>query len=62
MLRVHEALRCWRRLTRDRRRIVELRYFGGLSDAEIADALEISERTVRRGWDKARLMLVAALQ
>jgi RNA polymerase sigma factor (sigma-70 family) len=42
--------------------VVEMRYFGGLSEAEIADALGLSERTVRRDWEKARLLLMAALQ
>lgn len=37
--------------------IVELRYFGGLSEAEIAAALDIAERTVRRDWVGARLWL-----
>ena len=34
--------------------IVELRYFSGMSELEIADALDISERTVRRDWNMAR--------
>jgi len=37
--------------------VVELRYFGGFTDIEIAKALGTSERTVRRDWDKARLLL-----
>jgi len=42
--------------------VVEMRYFGGMSETEIAAALEISERTVRRDWDKARLLLASALR
>lgn len=38
-------------------KVVEYRYFGGLSEAEIADVLEVSERTVRRDWVKARAWL-----
>jgi RNA polymerase sigma factor (TIGR02999 family) len=38
-------------------RIVELRFFGGLSVEEAADALGISPRTVKRGWQKARAFL-----
>jgi RNA polymerase sigma factor (TIGR02999 family) len=38
-------------------RIVELRFFGGLSVEETADALEISPRTVKRDWQKARAFL-----
>jgi RNA polymerase sigma factor (TIGR02999 family) len=37
--------------------MVELRFFGGLSEAEAADVLGVSERTVRRDWTKARLLL-----
>jgi RNA polymerase sigma factor (TIGR02999 family) len=38
-------------------RIVELRYFGGLSNEETAEALGVSERTVKRGWALARAWL-----
>ena len=42
-------------------RIVELRYFGGLSVAETAEVLEISPRTVKRDWAMARAWLRAEL-
>jgi RNA polymerase sigma factor (TIGR02999 family) len=42
-------------------RIVELRYFGGLTEDEIAGALNISERTVRRDWNLARAWLYREL-
>ena len=42
--------------------IVEMRYFGGFTDAEIAAAMDISDRTVRRHWDKARAFMLAQLQ
>ena len=38
-----------------------MRYFAGMSDPEIADALDITDRTVRRDWQKARMLLAAAL-
>lgn len=38
-------------------RVVEYRFFGGLSNAEIASALDITERTVERDWIKARMLL-----
>ncbi|BAL96875.1 ECF-type sigma factor [Rubrivivax gelatinosus] len=42
--------------------VVEMRYFGGLKETEIAAALGVTERTVRRDWDKARLLLASALR
>lgn len=42
--------------------VVELRYFGGLSELEIAALQERSERSIRRDWQKARLFLLASLQ
>lgn len=41
--------------------VVEMRFFGGFTEAEIAEALDSSERTVRRQWDKARLLLAEML-
>lgn len=42
-------------------RVVECRYFGGLTEEETAEALGISDRTVRRDWVKARKWLYRAL-
>ena len=42
-------------------RVVELRFFGGLNEDEAAQALEVSERTVRRVWRAARAFLISAL-
>ena len=42
--------------------VVELRYFAGLSELEIAALMQRSERSVRRDWQKARLYLLASLQ
>ena len=43
-------------------RIVELRFFGGLSVEETAAVMELSERTVKREWQKARAFLFDALR
>ena len=43
------------------RQVVELRFFGGMEEKDIAEALGISERTVRRDWVKARAWLYRAL-
>lgn len=62
ILDVDAALRELARVDARLAQVVELRYFGGLSDAEIGDALNVSDRTVRRDWDKARLLLAHALR
>jgi DNA-directed RNA polymerase specialized sigma24 family protein len=41
--------------------VVELRYFGGLTEEEIVAALTISPRTVRRDWDLGRAWLLREL-
>jgi DNA-directed RNA polymerase specialized sigma24 family protein len=43
-------------------RVVELRYFGGLSFEEMAEVTQLNERTIRRDWDKAKLLLMAILR
>jgi RNA polymerase sigma factor (TIGR02999 family) len=42
--------------------VVEMRYFGGLTEEQIASSLDVTDRTVRRDWQKARLLLMAALK
>ena len=39
------------------RHVVEMRYFGGLTEQEVAEALGVTDRTVRRDWERARLLL-----
>jgi DNA-directed RNA polymerase specialized sigma24 family protein len=39
-----------------------MRYFGGLLEAEIAEVLGVTERTVQRDWQKARLFLSMAMK
>lgn len=41
--------------------VVEMKFFAGLTEAEIAQALSLTERTVRRDWEKARLFLFSAV-
>lgn len=62
ILHVHEALLALEQAEPRLATVVEMRYFGGYSETEIADALGLTERTVRRDWDKARLLLMNALQ
>lgn len=58
MLALDDALE---RLEERQRRIVECRFFAGMSDEEIATALGVTDRTVRREWVKARAWLNRAL-
>jgi RNA polymerase sigma factor (TIGR02999 family) len=62
ILRVHEALTELATLDERMSQVVEMRYFAGMTEMEIAAALEVTERTVRRYWEKARLLLLEALQ
>jgi RNA polymerase sigma-70 factor, ECF subfamily len=58
LIALDDALRT---LDERQRRVVECRYFAGMEGAEVADALGVSVRTVRREWVKARAWLYAAL-
>lgn len=61
VLQVHEALDSLAAVDARLASVVEMRYFGGLSEAEIAQALGVTERTVQRDWQKARLFLSTAI-
>ncbi|MBT9495593.1 MAG: sigma-70 family RNA polymerase sigma factor [Paucibacter sp.] len=62
ILRVHEALAELAEMDPRLAQVVEMRYFGGLLEAEIAETLGVTERTVQRDWQKARLFLSMALK
>jgi len=61
LLRIHEALEVLEQADDRSAQVVEMRYFGGYSEGEIAETLGVTERTVRRDWEKARILLLAAL-
>ena len=61
ILALDEALTAFSRLAPRQAKVVELRYFGGLTEEEIVAALDISPRTVRRDWDLARAWLLQEL-
>jgi RNA polymerase sigma factor (TIGR02999 family) len=61
ILGVHQALDRIAAVDPRMTQVVEMRYFGGMTEPEIADALCVTERTVRRDWQKARLLLREAL-
>jgi len=62
VLDVHEALEDLEKADPRLAQVAEMRYFGGYSEQEIAETLQVTERTVQRDWEKARLILAAALR
>lgn len=61
LLELHDALDALASLDERLARVVECRFFGGMTEQETAAALSITERTVRRDWVKARGLLHQAL-
>lgn len=61
ILRLDEALKTLAKMDPRRCHVVELRYFGGLSNEEIAGVLKVSENTVTRDWNLARAWLYQQL-
>jgi RNA polymerase sigma factor (TIGR02999 family) len=61
LLELHEALDQLAKLNERLARVVECRFFGGMTEQETAEALHIAVRTVRRDWIKARGLLYQAL-
>ncbi|WP_280151710.1 ECF-type sigma factor [Piscinibacter sp. XHJ-5] len=62
VLHVHEALLALEQAEPRLAQVVEMRYFGGYCELEIAEVLGVTERTVRRDWEKARLLLMKAMK
>jgi len=62
MLALDDALNRLSGVDKRLAQVVEMRYFAGLSEAEIASAQGRSERSIRRDWQKARMFLLASLQ
>jgi RNA polymerase sigma factor (TIGR02999 family) len=61
LLAVDGALQKLETLDRRAAKVIELRFFGGLTETEAAEALEISITTLKRDWDFARSWLAAQL-
>jgi len=61
LVALDEALETFSKVAPRQAKLVELRYFGGLSEEEIAEVLKISPRTVRRDWEFAKSWLAREL-
>lgn len=61
ILKLDEALIRLAKFDAKQEKIVEMRYFGGMTNSEIAEALDVSERTVVREWQSARIWLFREL-
>ncbi len=61
ILILNEVLERFEKFDEQQARIVEMRFFGGMNNAEIAASLKVSERTVGREWQAARLWLYREL-
>ena len=61
LVRVSEALLELEKIDPELAELVDMRYFGGYTEIEIAELQGVTERTIRRRWDKARAWLYVAL-
>ena len=62
VLRVHDALTAFAEVDARAAHVVEMRFFAGMTEPEAAVALGVTERTVRRDWARARVMLAEMLR
>ena len=61
LLALNEALEEFAKIDERKAQVVEMRYFGGMSNQEVAEALDISLATVKRDWTVAKSWLMCAL-
>jgi RNA polymerase sigma factor (TIGR02999 family) len=61
LVALDEALKAFSTVAPRQAKLVELRYFGGLTEGEIVEVLKISPRTVRRDWEFAKSWLMREL-
>jgi RNA polymerase sigma factor (TIGR02999 family) len=62
ILSLHEALEALKTVDPRKSRVVEMRYFGGLSIEETAEAMDVSIGTVNRDWRLARSWLIREME
>lgn len=61
LLELDEALKKLEKVDERKSKVVDMRFFGGLKEAEIAEVLGVTEKTVRRDWQFAKLWLFREL-
>ena len=61
LLELDEALKKLEAFDERKSRVVDMRFFGGLTEREIAEVLGLTEKTVRRDWQFAKLWLLREL-
>jgi RNA polymerase sigma factor (TIGR02999 family) len=62
ILLIDEALQDFQKEQPEKAQIVVLKFFGGLTDSEVAEALSVSERTVERHWAYAKAWLISHIR
>lgn len=62
LITIDEALSNLAKFDTQKSRIVEMKFFGGLSTDEVAECLHVSSRTIEREWRKAKAWLKGALE
>lgn len=62
LIALDEALEALAAIDPRKSQVVEMRFFGGLSVEETADALHVSARTVKRDWTMAKLWLIREMK
>jgi RNA polymerase sigma factor (TIGR02999 family) len=61
LVRINDALEELGKVSPRLVQVVEMRFFGGLTMNETAEALGVATRTVERDWDKARMLMLASV-
>jgi RNA polymerase sigma factor (TIGR02999 family) len=62
LVRINDALDELQKLDERLARVVEMRYFAGMTETEVAAVMGVTERTIRRDWRKAKLLLAESLR
>lgn len=62
LLLLNDALEELGKIAPDLEKLVEMRFFAGMNEKEIAEVLNVSDRTVRRQWKQARALLTKAME